>query len=80
MMGADRLEQLVAAGLDGIEIYHYRLGYAARLHFWKLARRFDLAVTGGSDLHGWNRVLAQMGRLAVADKVLERLKGKKAPR
>jgi hypothetical protein len=40
-------------GLDGLEIYHYRLNREARVHFLKLANKFNLSISGGSDEHGW---------------------------
>lgn len=50
---AAQVAELVALGLGGIEVYHHALDEIARAHFLALARRFDLAVTGGSDEHGW---------------------------
>ena len=44
---------LVEMGLDGLEIYHWRLDEAARAAFLALARRFSLLVSGGSDAHGY---------------------------
>jgi predicted metal-dependent phosphoesterase TrpH len=52
-LDAKAIGWLVEMGLDGIEIYHHRLDATARAHFLALARQFDLAVTGGSDEHGW---------------------------
>ncbi len=71
------LGMLVEAGLDGIEIYHHRLDETARAHFLALARRFDLAITGGSDLHGWYTGLGQMDGRAVPITLLEELKARK---
>jgi len=48
-----QMAALVEMGLDGLELYHYRLDAAARAHFGALARRFGLLVSGGSDAHGW---------------------------
>ncbi|MBN1139804.1 MAG: PHP domain-containing protein [Anaerolineae bacterium] len=45
---------LVEMGLDGLEVYHFRLDDAARAHFGALARRFNLLVSGGSDTHGYS--------------------------
>ena len=44
---------LAEMGLDGLEIYHPRLDRQARTYFGRLAQRFDLLVSGGSDAHGW---------------------------
>lgn len=72
------LARLVDAGLVGLEaLYasyrrHERAGYA------DLARRFGLAVSGGSDYHGTYKPGLMLGRgygdLAVPESVLERLR------
>jgi len=76
-MDARWLGALVEAGLDGVEVYHHRLDEAARAHFLGLARDFDLAVTGGSDLHGWHTGLAQMDGRAAPITFLEDLKARR---
>jgi 3',5'-nucleoside bisphosphate phosphatase len=68
------LKALVEAGLDGIEIYHRRLNEAAQAHFLGLAREFDLAISGGSDMHGWNKGLEDLGSQPVSGEMVERLK------
>lgn len=72
-MTARWLKQLVDWGLDGIEIYHYRLDEGARAHFLGLARTFDLLVSGGSDFHGWGRGFENLGREPVTDAMVERM-------
>ncbi len=76
VLEADFLRELVDAGLDGIEIYHYRLDKAARAHFLKLARAFGLLVTGGSDMHGWSRGFEELGGGAVTIEMVEALRNK----
>lgn len=49
------------AGLDGVEVFHPILDNAARQHFLRLARRYDLVVSGGSDEHGANGAFSRMG-------------------
>jgi predicted metal-dependent phosphoesterase TrpH len=46
------LANLVAAGLDGLEVWHSDHRPQDRQLFLELARRYNLAVTGGSDFHG----------------------------
>ena len=46
------LRSLLAAGLNGIEVYHSDHTPAQTRHYLDLAHRFDLAITGGSDFHG----------------------------
>lgn len=76
---ADRdLAQLVEMGLDGIEIFHYRLpDGATRDHFMNLARRFDLAITGGSDEHGRPEGFHRLGRQPVTEAMVSRLQARR---
>lgn len=52
-VGEKQLASLVEMGLDGIEIYHYRVGPDAQIHFVRLADHFHLLISGGADHHGW---------------------------
>lgn len=70
------LRHLVDAGLDGIEVYHWRLDEAARALFLGLAREFGLVITGGSDMHGWFHGLEGMGQQPVTQEMLENLRAK----
>jgi 3',5'-nucleoside bisphosphate phosphatase len=70
------MSKLVDMGLQGIEVYHYRLDEAARRYFLKMARRFSLAVTGGSDEHGWPAGFPRLGTQPVDEGLLTRLKSK----
>jgi predicted metal-dependent phosphoesterase TrpH len=47
----DRIPAYAAAGMDAIEVYHSDHDEAATTRYLALARRLDLAVTGGSDFH-----------------------------
>lgn len=77
------LDQWVAEmremGLSAIEVFHsdHRPPDVAR--FLDMARRLNLAVTGGSDFHGANKPLIELGRgfegnLNVPRSVLDRLR------
>ncbi|MBC7880527.1 MAG: PHP domain-containing protein [Anaerolineae bacterium] len=46
---------LVAAGLQGIEVYHSEHTPRQSARLLKLAQRYDLVPTGGSDFHGTNK-------------------------
>ena len=48
---APLVEQLAAAGLDGVEVVHPHNPPAVRENLRALARRYDLVMTGGSDFH-----------------------------
>lgn len=81
-LGADSLAtvmtELRSLGLDGIEAYYPEHSPSQTEQFLALARRLDLAVTGGSDYHGSFRPHIQLGRgkgtLHVRDEVLHALK------
>src|SRR6266404_41877 len=42
---------MVEAGLDGLECFHTKHSAGTAQHYLKLAERFHLVVTGGSDCH-----------------------------
>ncbi len=50
------------AGLDGIEAFYTEHSQAQTLEYLALARRFGLAVSGGSDFHGAARPDVELGR------------------
>ncbi len=74
---ADDLAALVEMGLDGIEIYHYRLDEPARAYFMELARRFDLAIGGGSDEHGWPSGFPRLGSQPVTPEMVSALRARR---
>lgn len=70
-LGADRIAALAERGLDGLEVYHYRLDEADRARFLDLARQFDLLVSGGSDSHGGWDQMARMGMEPVTGEIVQ---------
>ena len=48
----DAMPDLVAAGLDALEVYHAKHSPGLVRHYRKMAERLGLLVTGGSDFHG----------------------------
>lgn len=68
----------VEQGIQGIEVYHSEhTGRQARSYL-RLAKRLNLAVTGGSDCHGLEqRRGLKIGSLSVPDWTLEGLRGLK---
>jgi 3',5'-nucleoside bisphosphate phosphatase len=48
----DALPDLMAAGLQAIEVYHPQHGFGKFAHYRSVAKRYRLLVTGGSDFHG----------------------------
>lgn len=62
-IASDVVEQMVEAGLVGIEADHPHHSPEARDHYRDLARALDLVVTAGSDFHGASKdlLLGQTG-------------------
>ena len=72
------IPELVAAGLDGLEIYHPSHTRAARKRYRQIAKRYDLVCTGGSDAHGRSGRYGEIGEEHVPYKYLEQLKACRA--
>jgi predicted metal-dependent phosphoesterase TrpH len=71
------IEELASLGLDGIEVYNNMCYDDDMIFFEKMATRLGLAMTGGSDFHGFeDDVEMGLGRggLAVAYRCVEALK------
>src|ERR1039458_9262989 len=69
---------LVEAGMDGIECYHTKHATATTERYLKIADRFHLLVTGGSDCHGMNKGKPLIGTVKVPYHYLEKLKARAA--
>jgi hypothetical protein len=48
----EAIPDLVTAGLAAIEVYHPQHAFGRARRYRRLARRYGLLVTGGSDFHG----------------------------
>ena len=76
----DLLREMVESGLRAIEAYHSDHTPADQELFLQQAKRYNLAVTGGSDFHGGNKPRIRLGsgmdgNLHVPKSVLDRLRG-----
>lgn len=69
------LEELASKGMiDGVEIGHYSADEAYRGELRKIAERYDLIQTGGSDFHGlYNSVPTHLGSESTTKENLERI-------
>jgi len=65
------LLELVEHGLKGIEVYHSKHDAYATARFERLARRYDLLITGGTDSHGFD---IPVGMVRVPYELVEKLK------
>ena len=72
------IQGLVEAGMDGIECYHTKHPTATTERYLKIADRFHLLVTGGSDCHGMNKGKPLIGTVKVPYEYLEKLKARVA--
>ena len=68
------IAELVAAGLQGIEVYHPNHSKKQIKFYSKLAAKHNLVMTGGSDFHGSKtEYVNKIGSLPVADQVVTQL-------
>jgi predicted metal-dependent phosphoesterase TrpH len=67
------LDSLVAAGLDGIEVFHPRHHYHTQQHYKQYALKNNLIITGGSDFHGGRKVNESIGSCFVSYQTVEQL-------
>jgi 3',5'-nucleoside bisphosphate phosphatase len=68
------IPDLVAAGLDGIECFHTKHSPPAAEHYLRIAARYDLLVTGGSDCHGMSKGKPLIGTVRLPYEHVQRLK------
>jgi 3',5'-nucleoside bisphosphate phosphatase len=73
------LPQLCAAGLAGIECYYGSHTPAWTASYLRLAARFDLVPTGGSDFHGRGDHGADLGGVFVPPENIARLEARRVP-
>ena len=74
------VDSLESFGLAGVEAYYYSHSMEETVFYLSLARRFGLAVTGGSDFHGPGAIDSRLGvgrgdmdvPKEIADKLIKR--------
>jgi len=77
----DIIPDLAAAGLDGIEVWHPRNDEADKTEMLRLAQKYDLITTGGSDFHGmYSSVPVALGACTTPDECLTALYARKDKR
>ena len=69
----NNIEDLVKMGVDGIEAFYPKNTIEDERHFLKLAKKYKLLVTGGSDFHKSNKddSIKELGYSTITDKHLE---------
>lgn len=69
------------AGVDGIEVYYPEHSEGQTMEYQSLARRLDMAVSGGSDFHGAAKPDIRLGlgrgKLHIPESVLEAMKDRR---
>jgi len=71
-LSADSFSSLVAAGLNGIEVFHRDQSEDERAQLINVAKELDLVITGASDYHGTGK-LNQLGENTTSQAEWERL-------
>jgi predicted metal-dependent phosphoesterase TrpH len=74
----DAIEQLVDAGLDGLEAAHPEHTPEMELGYVQMAERWGLIWTGSSDCHGTRYDPVRLGSRSTAPEQFERLKARAA--
>ncbi|HEY3247660.1 MAG TPA: PHP domain-containing protein [bacterium] len=75
----DMIPDLIAAGLEGIEVYYPDHTPAMTMHYMRLAEQYALLMTGGTDFHGTAVASkAPLGSQYVPMEVVEKLKARHA--
>ena len=55
------ISELIKHGLKGLEVNYYSFSQKDKEYYKKLAEKYNLIITGGSDFHGGNRVEVSLG-------------------
>jgi predicted metal-dependent phosphoesterase TrpH len=71
---------LVEAGLDGIECFHSKHPPRTSEHYLKIAAKYNLLITGGSDCHGMSKGKPLIGMVKLEEKHFVALKERAASR
>ncbi|TVM03763.1 MAG: transcription antitermination factor NusB [Candidatus Brocadia sp. WS118] len=68
------IEDLVKCGLQGIEVYYPSHTPQAVKRYLKIAKKYNLAITGGSDFHGERRVNCPIAKVTVPGDLVRKLR------
>lgn len=66
-------EEMIEAGLQGVEVYHRDVPETARKWLLDLANKHDLVVTGSSDYHGLEGKPNRLGENTTSQQMLDRI-------
>ena len=68
------IEDLVKYGLQGIEVYYPSHAPQTVKKYLEIAKKYDLAVTGGSDFHGERKIDTPIAKVTVPGDLVSKLK------
>ncbi|MEB2309306.1 MAG: transcription antitermination factor NusB [Candidatus Brocadiaceae bacterium] len=68
------IEDLVKYGLQGIEVYYPSHTPQAVEKYLEIAKRYNLAITGGSDFHGERRTGCPIAKITIPGDLISKLK------
>ena len=71
---ADVIKGFVDDGMEGIEVYHIEHTAKDVKEFEKLAAKFNLLMTGGSDCHGLGKKEILIGKVKIPYELVEKMK------
>jgi len=70
------IEELVKCGLEGIEIFYPNHTPDIVKKYSKIAKKYNLAITGGSDFHGERRIDTPIAKITIPNDIVKELKKK----
>jgi hypothetical protein len=71
---------LVDAGMDGIECFHTKHSTVMSERYLKIAEKYHLLVTGGSDCHGFSKNKPLIGTVKLPYEYVEKMKATRIAR
>ena len=73
LVGDDELVEELCKKMDGLEVYYPFHKPDETQHYFFLARKYNLLITGGSDYHGTSsRFVKQLGEFTISDTLAEK--------
>jgi hypothetical protein len=71
------IPKIVEYGLQGIEVYYPTHQPEDVKRYKRLAKKYDLLITGGSDCHGTRKPDIALGSIKIDDSLVEKIKEKR---
>jgi predicted metal-dependent phosphoesterase TrpH len=68
------IPKMVEYGLQGIEVYYPTHQPDAVRRYKRIAKKYDLVVTGGSDCHGNRKPDIALGNIRISDDLVDKIK------